>query len=158
MDPASVLMPEIMAPVLASADIREHPLPYLPSGESLSQTTEEIQDTLTSPQFLQALGMLSMALALGQPASLLFQFGQPVEAVQAANKGGVESFAKVMQSSARSEQEGSGKDRKDKEEDVSLTEIKLFAVFYEVMFSAVRMSDVCGLLHALTAPPRLANK
>lgn len=28
-------------------------MPYLPSGESLPQTAEEIQNTLTSPQFQQ---------------------------------------------------------------------------------------------------------
>ena len=64
MDPAGVLTPEIMAPVLASADIREHPLPYLPSGESLPQTAEEIQNTLTSPQFQQVRRGLAAASAL----------------------------------------------------------------------------------------------
>ena len=32
----------------------------------------------------------------------------------------VEAFAKAMQNSARSEQEGDGKDKKDEEEDMSL--------------------------------------
>lgn len=53
MDLASVLTPEIMAPILANADVQERLLPYLPSGESLPQTAEEIQNTLTSPQFQQ---------------------------------------------------------------------------------------------------------
>ena len=52
-DLASVLTPEIMAPILANADVQERLLPYLPSGESLPQTAEEIQNTLTSPQFQQ---------------------------------------------------------------------------------------------------------
>lgn len=42
-----------MAPILANADVQERLLPYLPSGESLPQTAEEIQNTLTSPQFQQ---------------------------------------------------------------------------------------------------------
>lgn len=42
-----------MAPILAHADVQERLLPYLPSGESLPQTAEEIQGTLTSPQFQQ---------------------------------------------------------------------------------------------------------
>ncbi|KAF6284080.1 adhesion regulating molecule 1 [Rhinolophus ferrumequinum] len=120
-DLASVLTPEIMAPILAHADVQERLLPYLPSGESLPQTAEEIQGTLTSPQFQQALGMFSAALASGQLGPLMCQFGLPAEAVEAANKGDVEAFAKAMQNSARSEQkEGDGKEKKDEEEDMSL--------------------------------------
>lgn len=119
-DLASVLTPEIMAPILANADVQERLLPYLPSGESLPQTAEEIQNTLTSPQFQQALGMFSAALASGQLGPLMCQFGLPAEAVEAANKGDVEAFAKAMQSSARPRQEGDGKDKKDEEEDMSL--------------------------------------
>ncbi|XP_040494495.1 proteasomal ubiquitin receptor ADRM1 isoform X3 [Ursus maritimus] len=119
-DLASVLTPEIMAPILANADVQERLLPYLPSGESLPQTAEEIQNTLTSPQFQQALGMFSAALASGQLGPLMCQFGLPAEAVEAANKGDVEAFAKAMQNSARPEQEGDGKDKKDEEEDMSL--------------------------------------
>lgn len=109
-----MLTPEIMAPILANADVQERLLPYLPSGESLPQTAEEIQNTLTSPQFQQvswacgrwgtlpgdsptcschwffpqALGMFSAALASGQLGPLMCQFGLPAEAVEAANKGG----------------------------------------------------------------------
>ncbi|XP_012583611.1 PREDICTED: proteasomal ubiquitin receptor ADRM1 [Condylura cristata] len=120
-DLASVLTPEIMAPILANADVQERLLPYLPSGESLPQTAEEIQNTLTSPQFQQALGMFSAALASGQLGPLMCQFGLPTEAVEAANKGDVEAFAKAMQNSARPEPpEGDGKDKKDEEEDMSL--------------------------------------
>lgn len=42
-----------MAPILANAEVQERLMPYLPSGESLPQTAEEIQNTLTSPQFQQ---------------------------------------------------------------------------------------------------------
>lgn len=120
-DLASVLTPEIMAPILANADVQERLLPYLPSGESLPQTADEIQNTLTSPQFQQALGMFSAALASGQLGPLMCQFGLPAEAVEAANKGDVEAFAKAMQNNAKSEpKEGDTKDKKDEEEDMSL--------------------------------------
>lgn len=52
-DLASVLTPEVMAPILANAEVQQRLLPYLPSGESLPQSAEEIQNTLTSPQFQQ---------------------------------------------------------------------------------------------------------
>ncbi|XP_058143267.1 proteasomal ubiquitin receptor ADRM1 [Dasypus novemcinctus] len=120
-DLASVLTPEIMAPILANADVQERLLPYLPSGESLPQTAEEIQNTLTSPQFQQALGMFSAALASGQLGPLMCQFGLPAEAVEAASRGDVEAFAKAMQNSAKSEQsKDDPKDKKDEEEDMSL--------------------------------------
>uniref|UniRef100_A0A7M4EDB5 ADRM1 26S proteasome ubiquitin receptor n=1 Tax=Crocodylus porosus TaxID=8502 RepID=A0A7M4EDB5_CROPO len=120
-DLATVLTPEIMAPILANAEVQERLLPYLPSGESLPQTAEEIQNTLTSPQFQQALSMFSAALASGQLGPLMSQFGLPAEAVDAANKGDVEAFAKAMQNSVKSDQkEGDSKDKKDEEEDMSL--------------------------------------
>ncbi|KAK2091202.1 adhesion regulating molecule 1 [Saguinus oedipus] len=100
-DLASVLTLEIMAPILANSDVQEHLLPYLPSGESLPQTTDEIQNTLTSPQFQQALDMFKV--------------------VEAANKGDVEAFAKARQNNAKPEQkEGDMKDKKDEEEDMIL--------------------------------------
>lgn len=52
-DLSSVLTPEVMAPILANAEVQERLLPYLPTGESLPQPAEEIQNTITSPQFQQ---------------------------------------------------------------------------------------------------------
>ncbi|KAM4622689.1 proteasomal ubiquitin receptor ADRM1 isoform 2-T2 [Discoglossus pictus] len=118
-DLASVLTPEIMAPILANAEVQERLMPYLPSGESLPQTADEIQNTLTSPQFQQALSMFSAALASGQLGPLMSQFGLPAEAVDAANKGDIEAFAKAMQSTS-SQKERESKEKKEEEEDMSL--------------------------------------
>ncbi|KAG1962106.1 regulatory particle non-ATPase [Pimephales promelas] len=52
-DLASVLTPDVMAPILANPEVQQRLLPYLPSGESLPQSADEIQNTLTSPQFQQ---------------------------------------------------------------------------------------------------------
>ncbi|KAK1156122.1 proteasomal ubiquitin receptor ADRM1-like [Acipenser oxyrinchus oxyrinchus] len=120
-DLASVLTPEVMAPILANADVQKRLLPYLPSGESLPQTAEEIQNTLTSPQFQQAMSMFSAALASGQLGPLMSQFGLPAEAVDAANKGDVEAFAKAMEGNGKTDsKEVDSKDKKDEEEDMSL--------------------------------------
>nr|Q6GN67.2 RecName: Full=Proteasomal ubiquitin receptor ADRM1-A; AltName: Full=Oocyte membrane protein [Xenopus laevis]AAH73651.2 Xoom protein [Xenopus laevis]AAI23106.1 Xoom protein [Xenopus laevis] len=118
-DLASVLTPEIMAPILANAEVQERLTPYLPSGESLPQTADEIQNTLTSPQFQQALGMFSAALASGQLGPLMSQFGLPADAVDAANKGDIEAFAKAMQSTS-SQKERESSEKKEEEEDMSL--------------------------------------
>ncbi|NP_001079594.1 proteasomal ubiquitin receptor ADRM1-B isoform X1 [Xenopus laevis] len=118
-DLASVLTPEIMAPILANAEVQERLMPYLPSGESLPQTADEIQNTLTSPQFQQALSMFSAALASGQLGPLMSQFGLPADAVDAANKGDIEAFAKAMQSTS-SQKERESSEKKEEEEDMSL--------------------------------------
>uniref|UniRef100_A0A8C2KPF7 Proteasomal ubiquitin receptor ADRM1-like n=1 Tax=Cyprinus carpio TaxID=7962 RepID=A0A8C2KPF7_CYPCA len=119
-DLASVLTPDVMAPILANSEVQQRLLPYLPSGESLPQSAEEIQTTLTSPQFQQAMSMFSSALASGQLGPLMNQFGLPSEAVDAANKGDVEAFAKAMEGSDSKTGDGDSKDKKDDDEDMSL--------------------------------------
>uniref|UniRef100_A0A8C6WE45 Adhesion regulating molecule 1 n=1 Tax=Neogobius melanostomus TaxID=47308 RepID=A0A8C6WE45_9GOBI len=96
-DLAAVLTPEVMAPMLSDPEVQQRLLPFLPQGESLPQSPEELQNTLTSPQFQQALSMFSSALASGQLGPLMNQFGLPPEAVDAANKGDLEAFAKAME-------------------------------------------------------------
>ncbi|XP_008317163.1 proteasomal ubiquitin receptor ADRM1 isoform X2 [Cynoglossus semilaevis] len=111
-DLASVCTPEMMAPILTNAEVQQRLLPFLPSGESLPQSAEEIQNTLNSPQFQQSMSMFSSALASGQLGPLMSQFGLPAEAVDAANRGDVEAFARAMQ--------GSKGEKKDDDEDMSL--------------------------------------
>ncbi|RXN02401.1 proteasomal ubiquitin receptor ADRM1 isoform X2 [Labeo rohita] len=96
-DLASVLTPDVMAPILANPEVQQRLLPYLPSGESLPQSAEEIQNTLTSPQFQQAMSMFSSALA-----------------------SDVEAFAKAMEGSDSKTDDGDSKDKKDDDEDMSL--------------------------------------
>ncbi|XP_034552291.1 proteasomal ubiquitin receptor ADRM1-like isoform X2 [Notolabrus celidotus] len=119
-DLASVLTPEVMAPILVNPEVQQRLMPYLPSGESLPQSSEELQNTLSSPQFQQAMSMFSSALASGQLGPLMNQFGLPAEAVDAANKGDVEAFAKAMETETKSDNEGDSKDKKDDDEDMSL--------------------------------------
>lgn len=59
-----MLTPDVMAPILANPEVQQRLLPYLPSGESLPQSADEIQNTLTSPQFQQVSHALN-ALKLG---------------------------------------------------------------------------------------------
>ena len=42
-----------MAPILANAEVQQRLTPYLPSGESLPQSSEELSHTISSPQFQQ---------------------------------------------------------------------------------------------------------
>ncbi|XP_068589637.1 proteasomal ubiquitin receptor ADRM1 isoform X1 [Cebidichthys violaceus] len=114
-DLASVCTPEMMAPILTNAEVQQRLLPFLPSGESLLQSADEIQNTINSPQFQQSMSMFSSALASGQLGPLMNQFGLPAEAVDAANRGDVEAFAKAMQDS-----KGDSKEKKEDDEDMSL--------------------------------------
>lgn len=113
-DLASVCTPEMMAPILTNPEVQQRLLPFLPSGESLPQSAEEIQNTLSSPQFQQSMSMFSSALASGQLGPLMNQFGLSAEAVDAANRGDVEAFARAMQDS-----KDASKEKKD-DEDMSL--------------------------------------
>ncbi|XP_012735487.2 proteasomal ubiquitin receptor ADRM1 isoform X2 [Fundulus heteroclitus] len=114
-DLASVCTPEMMAPILTNSEVQQRLLPFLPSGESLPQSAEEIQNTLNSPQFQQSMSMFSSALASGQLGPLMSQFGLSAEAVDAANRGDVEAFARAMQAS-----KGDSKEKKEDDEDMSL--------------------------------------
>ena len=42
-----------MAPILANTEVQQRLTPYLPSGESLPQSSEELHHTISSPQFQQ---------------------------------------------------------------------------------------------------------
>ncbi|KAJ4922916.1 hypothetical protein JOQ06_022589 [Pogonophryne albipinna] len=64
-DLSSVLTPEVMAPILSHPEVQQRLSPFLPSGESLPQSSEELNNTLSSPQFQQAMSMFSSALASG---------------------------------------------------------------------------------------------
>ncbi|KAA8582351.1 hypothetical protein FQN60_009091 [Etheostoma spectabile] len=126
-DLASICTPEMMAPILTNAEVQQRLLPFLPSGESLLQSAEEIQNTINSPHcsmmsdsdgdssLFQSMSMFSSALASGQLGPLMNQFGLPAEAVDAANRGDVEAFAKAMQAS-----KGDSKEKKEDDEDMSL--------------------------------------
>lgn len=62
--------------------------PFLPQGETLKSTEEELRETIHSPSFRQAMSSFSSALASGQLGPLLAQFGLPEAAQTAAGKGG----------------------------------------------------------------------
>lgn len=50
---SQVLKPDDIIPILANADIQKHLMEYLPEGEMLPRTEEELRNTVKSPQFQQ---------------------------------------------------------------------------------------------------------
>lgn len=115
-DLSAAITPEAMIPLLANKDIQEKLIPHLPEGESLPQTEEELRNTISTPQFQQAMQSFSAALASGQLGPLMgqFQLGDP--AVAAANAGDVEAFAKAMQPANKTDDEKDEKMEEDKKE------------------------------------------
>lgn len=96
-DLTTAVTPEAMLPILANADVQAKLIPHLPEGESLPKTEAELRNTITTPQFQQALQSFSAALASGQLGPLMTQFDLGEDAAAAAASGDVEGFVKAMQ-------------------------------------------------------------
>ncbi|XP_005091550.1 proteasomal ubiquitin receptor ADRM1 isoform X2 [Aplysia californica] len=108
-DLAKALSPEAMVPILANPQVQERLIPYLPEGESLPKTEEELRNTIQSPQFQQALSSFSSALQSGQLGPLMSQFGLGEDVANAAAQGDMEAFVKAMQEATK-KKDGSGED------------------------------------------------
>ena len=75
--------------VISTKQVQERLKPHLPEGsEALSSLTTELQQTVRSPHFKQAMQSFASAMATGQLGPVLAQFGLPQQAQDAANKGG----------------------------------------------------------------------
>lgn len=116
-DLAGVMTPENMAPILNSSSANSDLLPHLPQGEGLTQTQDELRQTLGSPQFQQAMGSFQAALQSGQLGPLMGQFGMPSEVSNAAAQGNVEAFATAMEQDQNKDEEDKDKKEKEKKED-----------------------------------------
>lgn len=96
-DLTQALNPESMIPILANSEVQERLVKFLPDGESLPKTEQELRNTVQSPQFQQALSSFSSALQSGQLGPLMSQFGLGEDVANAAAQGDLEAFVKAMQ-------------------------------------------------------------
>ena len=53
MDLSRAISPEDLTPILNNAELRQQLAQFLPDGEELPQTPDEVANTLKSPQFQQ---------------------------------------------------------------------------------------------------------
>lgn len=104
-DLSSAVTAEAMLPILANADVQSKLLPHLPEGETLPRTVSELRNTVSTPQFQQALQSFSAALASGQLGPLMQQFDLGDDVSAAAAAGDVEGFVKAMQAREKKEEE-----------------------------------------------------
>lgn len=94
-----------------------------PSGDAGAKPTDtnaikqQLKDTLSSPQFQQALSMFSNALQSGQLGPVVSQFKLSDDAVLAANSGDLEQFVKALEKT--SIEDKSAKEEKDDGENKS---------------------------------------
>jgi len=102
---AEAITPDKMIPILADAQVQERLKPYLPQGETIGTTEDELRATVHSPHFRQAMASFSSALATGQLGPALAQFQLPEAAQEAASRGDVAGFAKAMQDDAANKED-----------------------------------------------------
>lgn len=102
---AEAITPEKMIPILADSQVQERLKPFLPQGETIGSTEEELRATVHSPHFRSAMSSFSSALATGQLGPALAQFALPEAAQEAASRGDVAGFAKAMQEDAAKNKE-----------------------------------------------------
>jgi len=113
-DLSSSLNSELLIPLLANHDIQERLAPFLPQGESLPSSEEELRQTVHSPQFRQAVQSFSAAFSSCQLGPLISQFGLGEAAVAAANVGDVTAFAKALQDKHDEKKKAEEDEEKDK--------------------------------------------
>lgn len=119
-DLATAINAEAVDKLATSAERTNALLAHLPTVESGGNAKQQLKDTISSPQFQQALSMFSTALQSGQLGPVVSQFELSSEAVAAANTGDLEQFVKALEKSANTsstESEGKKKEEKEKEKE-----------------------------------------
>ncbi|ESO99163.1 hypothetical protein LOTGIDRAFT_207827 [Lottia gigantea] len=111
LDLTQALNPESMVPILANPEIQAQLVPHLPEGESLPKTEAELRNTISSPQFQQALSSFSAALQSGELGSLMNQFGLGDDVANAAAQGDMEAFVKAMQERMKKDENKEGEEK-----------------------------------------------
>lgn len=101
-DFSSAITSEALNPLLNDnpdwvAQLEEH-LPDVGTDDTKKQ---QLRDTISSPQFQQALSMFSNALQSGQLGPVVSQFKLSSAAVEAANQGDLEKFVRALETSAK---------------------------------------------------------
>lgn len=78
---------------------------------------QQLKDTLSSPQFQQALSMFSNALQSGQLGPVVSQFKLNDDAVLAANSGDLEQFVKALEKTSIADSPAKDEEKDDKKEE-----------------------------------------
>lgn len=98
-DLSAAINSEPVGSILSDPDFVKALQTHLPNIDSTTNTTDQLKETLSSPQFRQALSMFSSALQSGQLGPVVSQFQLSPEVVSAANSGDLEQFVKALEQS-----------------------------------------------------------
>merc|ERR1711981_161928 len=110
-DISTGLSTEVLRPLIENQEFVRKMKELLPEDEQKEDNA--VSETLSSPQFRQALGMFSTGLQTGQLAPLIREFNLGDAAIDAATKGDMEAFVEALQNKKAPE------DKKE-EEDMAL--------------------------------------
>lgn len=109
---------------LTDAERTENLLAHLPNIESNDNAKQQLRETISSPQFQQALSMFSSALQSGQLGPVVSQFQLNDEAVAAATTGDLEQFVKALEKNAKEIVAKATEREQEKKEDSAMEEDK----------------------------------
>ncbi|KAG4072669.1 hypothetical protein HA402_004758 [Bradysia odoriphaga] len=110
---------------LTDAERTENLLAHLPNIDSDDNAKEQLRETISSPQFQQALSMFSSALQSGQLGPVVSQFQLNDEAVAAASTGDLEQFVKALEKNAKEiVAKATEKEQEQKKDDAAMEEDK----------------------------------
>lgn len=101
-DLASAVTADSLSSVIANQEMVDALVEHLPEVEGDDNKKQQLKETLSSPQFQQALSMFSNALQSGQLGPVVSQFQLNAEAVAAANSGDLEQFVKALENANKS--------------------------------------------------------
>uniref|UniRef100_A0A182YI46 Proteasomal ubiquitin receptor ADRM1 homolog n=1 Tax=Anopheles stephensi TaxID=30069 RepID=A0A182YI46_ANOST len=107
-DLASAVNSQTLASIIADQEKVDALVAHLPQLEGDENKKEQLKETISSPQFQQALSMFSNALQSGQLGPVVSQFQLNAEAVAAANAGDLEQFVKALENSEKSLADAAG--------------------------------------------------
>lgn len=96
-DLSSSINSEALDTVVSNPDYVNSLVAHLPEVEGDDDKKQQLKDTLSSPQFQQALSTFSNALQSGQLGPVVSQFQLNSEAVAAAVSGDLEQFVKALE-------------------------------------------------------------
>lgn len=108
-DLATAVTSDSLSSVIANQEMVDALVEHLPEVEGDDNKKQQLKETLSSPQFQQALSMFSNALQSGQLGPVVSQFQLNAEAVAAANSGDLEQFVKALENAHKSEASGADK-------------------------------------------------
>ncbi|XP_052872674.1 proteasomal ubiquitin receptor ADRM1 homolog [Anopheles cruzii] len=106
-DLSAAVNSETLASIISDQQQVDALIEHLPQLEGDDNKKDQLNETISSPQFQQALSMFSNAMQSGQLGPVVSQFQLNSEAVAAANAGDLEQFVKALENSAKPQTDAS---------------------------------------------------